>query len=141
LSEGAVYLDASALTKLFLLEPESRGLIDYLAANDRWVSSSLVRVEVQRALRPVGAPQAKAVEARLRMETLELRGLTEELVAAAERVEPVDLCALDAIHLATALELASSLSAFVCYDRRLGAAATFHGLPLVAPGANAIHEP
>lgn len=40
---------------------------------------------------------------------------------------------LDAIHLATALHLGSSLRAFVTYDRMLGAVAGRLGLPVVAP--------
>jgi hypothetical protein len=40
---------------------------------------------------------------------------------------------LDAIHLATALELGDELTAFVCYDDRLSAAAAALGLPVVTP--------
>lgn len=129
------------MTKLFHLEPESRSLAEYMKSYERWVSSAIVRVEVHRTLRRVGAPAANTDRARQRLSTMALRDLTEELIAAAERTEPSELRALDAIHLATALELAPSLAAFVCYDRRLAAAAAYHGLPVVAPGADEIHEP
>jgi predicted nucleic acid-binding protein len=129
------------LTKLFYLEPESRSLVAYLKSYERWVSCSIVRVEVHRTLRRIGAPAANADRARQRLATMELRDLTDELIAAAERTEPSELRALDSIHLATALELAPSLAAFVCYDRRLAAAAAYQGLPVVAPGADEVHEP
>ena len=41
--------------------------------------------------------------------------------------------ALDAIHIATALELGAALTHFVSYDKRLAAAAEENGLTVVAP--------
>jgi hypothetical protein len=43
------------------------------------------------------------------------------------------LRSLDAIHLATAHELRAELTAFVCYDKRLGDSAQALGLPVEAP--------
>ena len=48
-------------------------------------------------------------------------------------VGPIVLRALDAIHLATALELGESLQAFVTYDDRLAEAARTVGLPVARP--------
>ena len=48
------------------------------------------------------------------------------------------LRALDAIHLATALQ-APALDAFFCYHDKLGAAALAAGLPLRSPGYAAAH--
>lgn len=42
---------------------------------------------------------------------------------------------LDAIRLATALEVGAELSAVLAYDRRLGDAARAAGLDVAAPGA------
>jgi predicted nucleic acid-binding protein len=48
--------------------------------------------------------------------------------------EPI-LRSLDALHLASALSIATDLTAFIAYDRRLAAAAAAAGLPTVQPGA------
>jgi len=40
---------------------------------------------------------------------------------------------LDAVHLATAHELRTELTAFVCYDKRLSDSAHALGLPVEAP--------
>ena len=55
------------------------------------------------------------------------------VLRAAAEIEPVELRSLDAIHLATALGLSGDLEAFVSYDRRLNAAATELGLPVLSP--------
>ena len=47
--------------------------------------------------------------------------------------QPTSVGTLDAIHLATALEVREELTAFVCYDERLSAAAREVGLPVVTP--------
>jgi len=41
----------------------------------------------------------------------------------------------DALHLASALSIATDLSAFIAYDRRLATAAEAAGLPTIRPGA------
>ena len=43
------------------------------------------------------------------------------------------LRSLDAVHLATAHELRTELTAFVCYDKRLCDSARAVGLPVEAP--------
>jgi predicted nucleic acid-binding protein len=52
----------------------------------------------------------------------------------AAAIEQPFLRTLDAIHLAAAMSLRTSLSAFVTYDKRLGAAAQEIGLPALSPG-------
>lgn len=48
-------------------------------------------------------------------------------------VAPPELRSLDAIHLATALDLADDLDGFVSYDERLARAADDYGIPTLAP--------
>ncbi|MEO6351259.1 MAG: hypothetical protein ABIP53_11465 [Candidatus Limnocylindrales bacterium] len=48
-------------------------------------------------------------------------------------LEPSGLRALDAIHLATALEFGPELDAFVMYDEHLRIAAATYGLRVLAP--------
>jgi predicted nucleic acid-binding protein len=50
-------------------------------------------------------------------------------------VPPPRLRTLDAIHLATALDLADSLSTLLTYDKLLAEAARAAGLTVLSPGA------
>jgi hypothetical protein len=128
----SIYLDASALVKLVVTEAESAALRGYLAAELPRVTSRIAEVEVTRALRRVAQPgdeeQANAVLGGMRF--LEVDAPTS---AAACSVGPPTLRSLDAIHLASALTLASELEALVTYDARLADAARAAGLTVVAP--------
>ena len=101
---GVVYLDASALVKLVVEEAETAALLAYLAARPDRVTSILARVEVVRALRRASVDQQARLEAVI--EALTIVGLGDAIVVRAGRVGPPALRTLDAIHLATALELA-----------------------------------
>ena len=59
--------------------------------------------------------------------------ITNAILDAAAQLPDPALRSLDAIHLATAEELAPALTSFVAYDRRLAEAARSRGLPVVAP--------
>ena len=61
--------------------------------------------------------------------------LSEAILLAAEAVTPAGLSTLDAIHLATALELAGhgALSAIMTFDVHLADAAGTHGPAVLAP--------
>ena len=132
------YADASALVKLVRDEPESDALREFLADADV-VSSELVLTEVPRAIR-----RAAADDARLTLDLLMLRagdaldaiGLLPIdralLLAAGAFAEPA-LRALDAIHIAAAVEV-SPIDAFVSYDERQAAAARLAGFRTMSPG-------
>jgi hypothetical protein len=128
---SAAYADASALVKLIVQEPESDALRRYLASAGTVASSLMATVEVPRAVNR-GAPGAGAVMAEV-LEALVIVNLDARIAARAAALEPVTLRTLDAIHLATALELGDELTAFVSYDDRLSAAARALGLPVVTP--------
>jgi uncharacterized protein len=130
-----LYLDTSALVKLVRREPESDTLADWLDAQTPapWVSSMLIEVELPRALHrvePSLLADVPAIVARV------ARYEVDEVVRAAAAAYPGPaLRLLDAIHLATGdAVFGSQLTAFVCYDERLLAAATAVGLPTAAPG-------
>ena len=57
----------------------------------------------------------------------------DDIASTAEVIGGRMLRSLDAIHLATAHELRAELTAFVCYDKRLGDSAQALGLPVEAP--------
>lgn len=127
-----VYLDASAIVKLVVSEPESVALRCELARDAEWVSSALARVEVLRALRRTGATADSLQFAEELMDRIALVAVDQPILNAAASAEPAGLQSLDSLHLATALSLAG-LDAFVSYDPRLGAAAVAAGLPVLFP--------
>jgi predicted nucleic acid-binding protein len=67
-------------------------------------------------------------------ERLDLIAVSTRILTEAAAIEQPFLRTLDAIHLAAAVSLRTSLSAFVTYDKRLAAAAQEIGLPVRSPG-------
>lgn len=128
-----LYLDTSALVKLVHPEAETAALVRWLDERPDlpWVASSLVEVELVRAVRaaePADLVHVPGVLARIDM--LEIDGIVRANAAA---VSPASVRSLDAIHLATALEMGADLTAVVAYDKRLGEAAEAAGLAWEAP--------
>jgi predicted nucleic acid-binding protein len=126
-----VYLDASALVKLVVPEPESPALRVELARWDRRVSSALVRAELIRAAARVGAAARRLAERVLT--TLDLVAVDDAILDAAGRVRPADLRTLDAVHLVSAQALGPALGGLVAYDARLLAGAQGARLPTIVP--------
>jgi predicted nucleic acid-binding protein len=133
------YADTSALVKLVRHEPESDALRTYLA-DDELVCCELVLAEVPRAIRRATAADSRLDRTLLLerahdlLDTLALLPLDAGLLELAGSLEEPALRTLDAIHVASALEL-SPLDGFVSYDERQAAAARLAGLRTVAPGA------
>lgn len=128
----AVYLDSSALVKLVVAEPESEALQRFLRSRRIRVTSSLAKVEVRRAVRLQGKPaddRATRILARIRLLTID-----NSLLDAAAALDPRVLRSLDAIHLASAMELGDDLDCVVTYDRRMSDAAHVLGVVVRAPG-------
>lgn len=132
------YADASALVKLVHDEPQSAALGAFVCDADI-VSSELVLAEVPRAIRRAAAREPRlpldlmierAAEV---LDALALLPLDRGLVCAAGALTEPALRALDAIHVAAALDMAP-LEAFVTYDERQAAAARLGGLRTVRPG-------
>jgi len=130
-----LYLDTSALMKLMRREPESDALADWLDAQATapWVSSTLIEVELPRALRRV-EPSLLADVPKI-VARVALYEIDEVVRAAAAAYPDAALPSLDAIHLATGDAIFGTLlTAFVSYDERLLTAAEAAGLPTAAPG-------
>jgi hypothetical protein len=134
------YLDASALVKLVRAEPETDALRSFLADADL-LSSELALTEVPRAIRRAAAHDpalelepliARAEEL---LDAVALLPIDRAILAAAGALEEPVLRALDAIHLAAAIDL-SPIDAFVSYDERQSAAARLAGLRAVSPGTD-----
>lgn len=129
--ESVCYVDASALVKLVLPEPESQPLLTFLAKSSRHVTHRIAIVEAVRAVtRREPAAQPRAAEV---FTHLDLVDLDAELIDTAAVVEPAGLRTLDAIHLAGAFRMGADLSAVVTYDQRLADAARAAGLRVVSP--------
>jgi hypothetical protein len=128
-----VYLDASALVKLVVREPESAALMEFLRDRPDRVSSALVLAEVPRALRRAGLGTAARRRARDILARVALVDIDRRALAAAAVVDPPTMRTLDALHLATALALREDLAALVTYDRRLAVAAERADLLVQAP--------
>jgi predicted nucleic acid-binding protein len=132
------YLDASALVKLVRVEPETGELRAFLADDDL-LSSELALTEVPRAIRraaahdPALAPEPLITRAGEVLDAIALLPVDRPLLAGAGALEEPVLRALDAIHLAAAIDL-SPIDAFVSYDERQGAAARLAGLRTISPG-------
>jgi uncharacterized protein len=132
------YADASALVKLVREEAESEALRTFLVDADL-VSSELVLTEIPRAVRRAVAQEPKLPfdllleRAGELINVLALRPLDRVLLAAAGALAEPALRALDAIHVASAVDL-DPIEAFVTYDERQAAAARLAGLRTMAPG-------
>jgi uncharacterized protein len=112
-------------------ERESVALRALLSDDADQLASALVEVEVVRAVRrvvPELLPQAERVVAQISVVEL-----SETIRARARMLEPASLRSLDALHLATALEVGQDLDALITYDARRSQAASALGLQVLAP--------
>jgi predicted nucleic acid-binding protein len=129
---AVTYLDSSAIVKLAIDEPESGSLRRYLRGRGPMVSSAFARTEVLRALLLEGEPGA--ARGRAVLSRIDLVRVNDRVLAAAGELLPADLGSLDAIHLATALQLGGDLGHLVTYDERMHDHARQLGLSPVSPG-------
>ncbi len=137
MSGRLLYLDASALVKLVVAEPETPALLSLLKDYPDRVSSALSLVELHRALRRVEAPPAQHRRAAEVLMRIALLRLDDAILRQAAELAPADLRSLDAIHLATALSVVDDLAGFVGYDRRLNTGAARLKLRVLSPGRTA----
>ena len=126
-----IYVDSSAIVKLILVEREPSPLRKYVAG-ESLASSAILRTELARAV--ARREPARSVAAMRLLGTVMLLAADEAVLESAARLGPPSLRILDAIHLASALELREELECFVAYDERLLDAASALGLPVASPG-------
>ncbi len=136
------YVDTSALGRVLLNEPDRPAIEAALGGIDEVVSSRLLWIEMRRLARRWEVRAAAAGEA---VQVLSLAEeilkpiaaipLEEPLFAEAEMISPASVATLDALHLATAVQLAevSPLDLILTYDNRLAEGAREHGLTVLAP--------
>jgi uncharacterized protein len=128
-----VYIDTSALVKLFKPEAESEALAGELEFQPDLVSSELIVVEALCTAKRLDDPTI-VERAALALDSIGLIPFTERIrnQAAARRFEP-SLRTLDSIHLSTALSLGDELSRMLAYDDELCRAAEAEGLRAEGP--------
>ena len=121
------YVDASALLKVHLDEPDRDAARQILDSDPAWASGRHTLVEVRRnlsrGLPPLDVEQARAIFRTQweRMGVVELdRGVCER---AAELAERTGSRTLDALHLSAAELVGDGTLPFVTFDRRLAEAA------------------
>jgi predicted nucleic acid-binding protein len=124
------YLDASAIVKLVVDEDETAALRGRINEPLGAVTSIVGLIETRRAAsrRPHDGARLTAV-----LDRIEVIALGPTIALSAAMLAPPSLRTLDAIHLATALELGSELVSFLTYDGRLAEAARALGLTVASP--------
>lgn len=128
---AGTYLDSSAIVKLAIEERESGPLRRHLRRRGPLTSSALARTEVLRALLDEG--EAGLARGREVLGRLNLVRVNDRVLNAAGALLPSELRSLDAIHLATALQLGEDGYQLVTYDERMAQAARTLGLRTTTP--------
>ena len=133
-TELRIYVDASALVKLVVDEPESPALRRFVESNrPRLATSELAIVELLRAVRVAAAGADGLRRAREELDATELVDVDLNLLETAVSWTSALVRSLDAIHLVSALRVGAR--EMLVYDRRLAEAAQAAGLEVLSPGA------
>lgn len=132
MTTSVAYLDASAAAKLVVAEPETAALAAALEQVPSWVSSELLEIELRCLVRRLGAPELADRVAGLLDRCHRVRFTRPIRRRACGRFDPAQR-ALDAIHLATALDLDERGLLLLSYDKRQLAAAEAEGLACASP--------
>lgn len=113
-------------------EPASDAISEALAGFDAVVSSRLLGIELHRLGLRTGIDRE---EIETWLTGVALVPMEDALLVAAEAVSPASVATLDAIHLATALQLAAEghVASIMTFDRQLTEGAHEHGLSVRAP--------
>jgi predicted nucleic acid-binding protein len=130
-ARSTIYVDTSVLGRVILEEPDKEAIVRELTGFGRRVASRLLGIELRRlALREDASEEAEQI-----LENVVLIPIDEAVIASAERISPLTVATLDAIHLATAMRLAEmdKLDALMTYDKRLAQGAEEHDLAVLAP--------
>ncbi|MEU1826652.1 type II toxin-antitoxin system VapC family toxin [Streptomyces abikoensis] len=142
-----IYLDSCALVKLIVREKETDALVAFLESHprQRHVTSELAITEVMRVIRRARCgPQGQArldeptftrllEAAEKRLNATDQLAVDTAVLKEAGALEEFNIRSLDAIHLASALVLGSSLTSFITYDERLRSHAENRRLQAISP--------
>ena len=127
----AWYIDTSAFLKLLVAEEQSSALRAWVTGHEPVWSSHLLRTESLRAATRLDLDH-ETVEKALATVSLILPG--SATFSTAGKLAPPGLRSLDALHLASALELGGELEGLLTYDERITEGAKNMALAVLAPG-------
>jgi predicted nucleic acid-binding protein len=133
LPASILYLDSSALVKLILPEAETIPLLRLLLSWPYRIASEIAFVEVHRAVRRTSADDVTLRRAEEVLTTIHFMEIHSGVLCEASLLQPRTLRSLDAIHLASALNLRPGLGAMVTYDGGMTEAARRLHLKVLAP--------
>jgi uncharacterized protein len=136
-----LYVDTSALLKLLVREAESTAIERELLTWKELATSVIAEVELPRAVARAREERSEAVidgSVVLQgvLSSAAIVPLSEGIVAAARKVKPIHVGALDAIHIASALSLGVQLAGVATYDKRMQDALKLLGIQVIAPEAS-----
>lgn len=128
-AERMIYLDTSAAIKALIAEDDTKQVRALFGGDEQLISSRLLAVELH------AVAQRRRLEADAVSELIDHVALVSLSDDVAERaiVLRSGLRTLDALHLATAIDIDDIVTAFAAYDIELRRAASRAGLPLWAP--------
>ena len=130
-----IYLDSSAILRRILRTEWTPHLENYLATRpegSRVAISTVGIIEVRRVLSAEGATRGDLATADQMLAEFNRVDLTPDVVATATGLADRKLRTLDAIHVASAIDIRAT--AFVTYDRRMMDAGRGVGLRVEHPG-------
>jgi len=120
-----IYLDTSAAVKVLIAEEQTQEMRELFASTQSLVSSRLLELELATALQRRGGAES---EASLVLSRVALFALDDGVLAKALESRS-GLRALDALHLATALQLEGTVDSMLSFDRELVERAQKAGIP------------
>jgi uncharacterized protein len=128
---SALYLDTSVLGRVLLNEPDTPAIRSELDRFDLHISSRLLSIELHR----LGLREDMPDDVEDLLAGKILIPLDDEILTAAETIDPSVVRTLDAIHLTTAVRLAEAgqLDALMTYDKQLAFGAREHGITVLSP--------
>lgn len=132
LTATTAYLDASAAVKLLQPEPETSALRTLLTGIGSHVSSELLEIELRCVARREGGGELIERVDRI-CAAVDLLPYTAAVRARAGEAFAPPQRALDALHLATALDLRLEALVLVTYDKRQAEGGRAAGLDVVVP--------
>jgi predicted nucleic acid-binding protein len=118
------------MVKLIRAEPQSAAFLRWYVETERVLMS---RIGVIETVRVASRREHDPSHRERLLREIEVLELTSDIAHRVGDIGPAWLRTLDAIHLASALQVLPALDAFVTYDDRLAAAARSLGLPVVRP--------
>ena len=124
------YIDASAFVKLIVEEKETQALLKSLPPS--LISGEILTVEVMRTT--VHSDAETIAFARKLLARINFMPISSEVISIASLFGAhIKSKTLDAIHLAAALSIGSTIDGIITYDKTMIADAKLLGIPVLSP--------